>query len=240
MLIDEIFGPTIQGEGAVIGVPTVFVRTGGCDYRCDWCDTLHAVLPEFKGNWKKMTPVEVFAEIEKLTNGKPILVTLSGGNPALHDDIEELIDIGHELGYTFSMETQGSKPKQWMLKLDSLVLSPKPPSSLMEVNWQELERCLGLNNNTSIKVVVFDGADLQWFEDHIYSKYKSKKILQVGNFDAGMAFAEGGEYTPPKSETETLLASLNWLAEEVLKRGWYDVRVLPQLHVLIWGNQRGV
>ena len=37
--ISEIFGPTIQGEGALIGKPTVFVRTGGCDYRCSWCDT---------------------------------------------------------------------------------------------------------------------------------------------------------------------------------------------------------
>lgn len=37
--ISEIFGPTIQGEGALIGEPTVFVRTGGCDYRCSWCDS---------------------------------------------------------------------------------------------------------------------------------------------------------------------------------------------------------
>ena len=41
--VNEIFGPTIQGEGALIGQPTIFVRTGGCDYRCSWCDTLHAV-----------------------------------------------------------------------------------------------------------------------------------------------------------------------------------------------------
>ena len=46
--ISEIFGPTIQGEGPLMGRPTVFVRTGGCDYRCRWCDTLYAVLPEFR------------------------------------------------------------------------------------------------------------------------------------------------------------------------------------------------
>jgi len=44
--ISEIFGPTIQGEGPLIGTPTVFVRTAGCDYRCTWCDTLYAVLPD--------------------------------------------------------------------------------------------------------------------------------------------------------------------------------------------------
>ena len=38
--ISEIFGPTIQGEGALIGVPTVFVRTGGCDFRCSWTPSM--------------------------------------------------------------------------------------------------------------------------------------------------------------------------------------------------------
>ena len=41
----EIFGPTIQGEGAEAGLPTHFVRLGGCDYRCSWCDTMYAVDP---------------------------------------------------------------------------------------------------------------------------------------------------------------------------------------------------
>ena len=41
----EIFGPTIQGEGAEAGLPTHFVRFGGCDYRCSWCDTMYAVDP---------------------------------------------------------------------------------------------------------------------------------------------------------------------------------------------------
>ena len=48
--ISEIFGPTIQGEGALIGQPTVFVRTGGCDYRCAWCDSLHAVDSRFRAD----------------------------------------------------------------------------------------------------------------------------------------------------------------------------------------------
>lgn len=46
--VSEIFGPTVQGEGAVIGKPTVFVRTGGCDYPCSWCDSKFAVLPEYR------------------------------------------------------------------------------------------------------------------------------------------------------------------------------------------------
>ena len=52
--IAEIFGPTIQGEGALIGEPTVFVRTGGCDYRCTWCDSLHAVDSAYRHTWAAM------------------------------------------------------------------------------------------------------------------------------------------------------------------------------------------
>ena len=81
--ISEIFGPTIQGEGTLIGRPTVFVRTGGCDFRCAWCDTLYAVLPQFKNDWRKMSAPEIVAQVLALSQQQPILITLSGGNPAL-------------------------------------------------------------------------------------------------------------------------------------------------------------
>jgi hypothetical protein len=50
----EIFGPTIQGEGPFIGRPTVFVRPASCDSRCNWCDTLYAVLREYRDEWLKI------------------------------------------------------------------------------------------------------------------------------------------------------------------------------------------
>ena len=62
--VSEIFGPTIQGEGALIGLPTVFVRTGGCDYRCSWCDSLHAVDSEFRHDWRPMSAADVLAEVD--------------------------------------------------------------------------------------------------------------------------------------------------------------------------------
>ena len=68
--ISEIFGPTIQGEGALIGKPTVFVRAGGCDYRCSWCDTLYAVDSQFRKDWTPMTTDEVWAQVQKLSNSE--------------------------------------------------------------------------------------------------------------------------------------------------------------------------
>ena len=61
--IAEVFGPTIQGEGALIGEPTVFVRTGGCDYRCAWCDSMHAVDPAFRHDWANMSTDAVWQEV---------------------------------------------------------------------------------------------------------------------------------------------------------------------------------
>ncbi len=62
--IVEIFGPVIQGEGAMIGVQTHFVRTGGCDYRCSWFDTPYAVLPEeVRANSISMTSAAIVAQL---------------------------------------------------------------------------------------------------------------------------------------------------------------------------------
>ena len=75
----EIFGPTFQGEGRAIGQKTMFVRTAGCDYHCDWCDSAFT----WDGSEKptRMTADEVIAELDKL--GSYDYVTLSGGNPAI-------------------------------------------------------------------------------------------------------------------------------------------------------------
>jgi 7-carboxy-7-deazaguanine synthase len=111
--ISEIFGPTIQGEGALIGTPTIFVRSGGCDYRCSWCDTAYAVLPEFSDQWQQMDTQTILNKINQLSHGNPLMITLSGGNPAIQD-FSELIHLGQRQGYQFSMETQASIAQPWL------------------------------------------------------------------------------------------------------------------------------
>ena len=86
--IAEIFGPTIQGEGALIGEPTVFVRTGGCDYRCAWCDSMHAVDPAFRHDWATMSSDAVWQEVQRLSGGAPLTVSLSGGNPGVSSQVK--------------------------------------------------------------------------------------------------------------------------------------------------------
>src|SRR3954454_1831515 len=87
----EIFGPTIQGEGAEAGLPTHFVRLGGCDYRCSWCDTMYAVDPRTVRETAEQLSGEGIIERVRGLAGHPEWVTISGGNPALHR-IDALID----------------------------------------------------------------------------------------------------------------------------------------------------
>jgi 7-carboxy-7-deazaguanine synthase len=239
--ISEVFGTTIQGEGALIGKPTVFVRTGGCDYRCQRCDTLYAVLPEHRAEWKPMTTQEIFAEIERLAGGIPILVTLSGGNPAMQP-LEELLDLGHEAGYTFAIETQGSIAQPWFAKLDYLTLSPKAPGMQNPgvTDWERLDHCISSAGHSEnrrgpqicLKIVVFDEEDYQYAR-HVNSRYPTIPLyLQAGN------------HTPPhkadKIDSAGILKRMDWLIQRTITDHWHTVTVLPQLHTLLWGNQRGV
>jgi len=133
----EVFGPTIQGEGELAGMPTAFVRFGGCDYRCSWCDSLHAVLPEHVRGAHRMTPAQIAAALEALP-GRPDWVTLSGGNPALLE-LGDLVALLHAAGRRVAVETQGSVWRDWLGDVDLLTISPKPPSSGMATAANEAE-----------------------------------------------------------------------------------------------------
>lgn len=135
--VAEIFGPTIQGEGPLAGVSTTFVRFGGCDYLCSWCDSLHAVLPQHVRQLERLPAAEIVARLRAL-DGASRWVTLSGGNPAMHQ-LDALVDQLHAEGWYVAVETQGSRWQPWLAKVDQLVISPKPPSSGMLTTDHELE-----------------------------------------------------------------------------------------------------
>lgn len=230
--IAEIFGPTIQGEGALIGQPTVFVRAGGCDYRCSWCDSMHAVDSAFRDSWAAMQTAEVWAQVRALSGGRPLTVSISGGNPAIQD-FGPLIATGRAEGYGFALETQGSVARDWFADLTLLVLSPKPPSSGETPDLAAFEACLAAaqGTRTVLKIVVFDDADYAWARDWAGRYPDLDLVLQPGN---------------PEVDPDVPVAAqdvadrLLWLVDKVMADGWFRPRLLPQLHVLLWGNRRGV
>ncbi len=237
--ISEIFGPTIQGEGPQIGTKTWFVRFAGCDWDCDWCDTKYAVNPKYPG-WSKtmMSAVEISAALEALGANRHDWVTLSGGNPALFVDLELVSEL---FLFQLALETQGSVliDSDTLLLIKSLVISPKPPSSGMwfKNSVETVSRLANRDNIaggiTSLKYVVFDKHDLEWvvdFDNSLNSltwKVAVQRFLSVG--------------TTLPATTEQIIKSTRWLAETILKNPRFaNFRMLPQLHTLIWGSNKGV
>ena len=131
----EIFGPTFQGEGRAIGQKTMFVRTGGCDYHCDWCDSAFT----WDGSEKPtmMTSDQIIEALDKL--GTYDYVTLSGGNPCLlAANMAQLVRNLTKRPVTLAVETQGSRWQQSLTPIDPLTLIPKPPSCHMKLTLHTL------------------------------------------------------------------------------------------------------
>lgn len=225
---------TIQGEGALAGLPTYFVRFGGCDYRCSWCDSLHAVLPKLvRENSEKLRSNDIIARIKALATG-PEWVTLSGGNPALLE-LGELVQRLRHYGYRSAVETQGSKWKDWLADVDCLTVSPKPPSSGMatkqEAELDDFMCSMSLarieRRRDALKIVVFDEEDYQW----------ARKVL--GTWSTWPRFLSCG--TVIGEPLEDTAARYRWLMERTAgDKAMQTTRVLPQLHVVGWGHKQGV
>jgi 7-carboxy-7-deazaguanine synthase len=229
----EIFGPTIQGEGMVIGQKTMFVRTAGCDYSCAWCDSSFTWDGSEKENTRRMTPQELWDELVLLGQDNFSHVTISGGNPALIGQaMEQFIAILRMNEIKVGLETQGSRWQDWFYRVDDLTISPKPPSSKMVTNWEKLDEImLNLSGNHSLKVVVFDDIDFEYAKE-VHRRYPTVPFyLSVGNEDS----KENGDISG------RLLTKLDWLWDKVINEPeMNDVRALPQLHTLVYANKRGV
>jgi 7-carboxy-7-deazaguanine synthase len=234
----EIFGPTIQGEGMLIGQKTMFVRTAGCDYSCRWCDSAFTWDGSAKEEIKQLTALDIWRELQQLGENRFNHVTISGGNPALIQALGELVALLKQNGIRVALETQGSRWQEWFYEIDDLTISPKPPSSGMKTDFHVLDDIIfrlteKKKQGVSIKVVVFDDADFSYAET-VHKRYPHIPFyLQVGN-DAISSNDESMLRT-------ALLNKLNWLIEKTVQsKDMNDVRVLPQLHTLLWGNKRGV
>ncbi len=151
-LVKEMFGPTLQGEGAHAGRACVFLRFAGCNLACDWCDTDFA--PE---GALRHTAAEIVARLHALDTSKTARVIVTGGEPTLQWDAP-LAAAVREAGFRVHMESNGTRPLG--APVDWLTVSPKPqfhPASLA------LVATLPANE---LKVVVEDTVDEAILDQH--------------------------------------------------------------------------
>lgn len=149
---------TLQGEGAYSGQAAYFIRLGGCDVGCVWCDV--------KESWDAtLHPHMTVEEMVTTASAHPgRIVVITGGEPAMHD-LTYLCDALHEAGFRVHIETSGSSPMRGTF--DWITLSPKKFKA-------PLKECLAIAHE--LKVVVYHKSDYKWGEQHAADVPKECKL----------------------------------------------------------------
>jgi 7-carboxy-7-deazaguanine synthase len=154
-LVKEMFGPTLQGEGAHAGRPCVFLRFAACNLECTWCDT------DFKPEGaQRYSAEEIVAQLVELDTHQARMVVVTGGEPTLQWD-QPLSDAIHGAGFRIHMESNGTRSLAGTV--DWLTVSPKPqfhPTSITLANDLPV---------SELKVVVDDTVD-----DGVLERYEQK------------------------------------------------------------------
>jgi 7-carboxy-7-deazaguanine synthase len=228
MRISEIFY-SIQGEGRLTGVPSVFIRSSGCNLRCVWCDTPYT---SWNPNGKEMTLVEILHAIE----GYPLRhVVLTGGEPLLSHEIEELSAALKKAGAHVTIETAATifKPVSCDLVSMSPKLSNSTPWQKQNGRFAAMHEQHRLNYNVVQQFI--DGYDyqLKFVVDREQDFAEVHQVLDaLKNVDTTrvliMAQARNRRQLHEKSR---------WIVELCKKFGYgYS----PRLHIELYGNRRGV
>ncbi|MDH4216501.1 MAG: 7-carboxy-7-deazaguanine synthase QueE [Gallionella sp.] len=207
--VSEIFY-SLQGESRNIGLPTVFIRLTGCPLRCTYCDTTYA----FTGG-TNMSVVEI---LNHVSGYRPRYVTVTGGEPLAQKNCLPLLGALCDYGYEVSLETSGALDIGGVDERVMRVVDIKTPASgESEKNlWENL---LLLTRHDEIKFVLCDENDYLW----------AKQILQQYHL--------GEKCTVVFSPAHGALDATQ-LAEWIL-RDRLPVRMLVQLHKLLWNNAPG-
>ena len=231
MNVMEIYR-SVQGEGTLLGVPTTFVRFFACNLRCSWCDTKYSWSVREGGTWENMTPQEV---AERIATLRARHVVLTGGEPTLQKDLPALAHLLKTQGHHLTVETNTTiYPTASVPLIDLWSLSPKLHSAGENyLRYPIIERFLDTLHpeQQQWKFVVRDDVDEENLRSLVrrYPAFAQRQlpiILQP----------EGDNATP------NYPAALEQLTERVRDPFWddYYVRVLPQMHVIIWGRRRWV
>jgi 7-carboxy-7-deazaguanine synthase len=230
MLIAEIFY-SIQGEGGLTGVPSVFVRTSGCNLRCTWCDTPYA---SWNPEGEPRSVAQIVAEVQSHATARHVVLT--GGEPMIAKEIRELAAELKNLGYHITIETAATITPEG-IACDLASLSPKllnsAPDAQIHAVWRKKHEATRWQPEVvrawidaypyQFKFVIARPEDVEELE-HMLAALKrdipKHKVLLM----------------PEGTSVEMLRTRASWLAELCKTRGY---RYAHRLHVELYGNRRG-
>jgi 7-carboxy-7-deazaguanine synthase len=244
MRIAEIFH-SIQGEGLLTGVPSIFIRTSGCNLRCHWCDTPYA-------SWKPEGPEMSIEEIlKKISEWNCNHIVLTGGEPMIAPDLPELANALKKQKMHITIETAGTIPPNG-IPCDLASISPKlsnsTPPPERDPAWAKKHEATRLQPEVisewirkypfQLKFVVSSENDLAEIKD---------LLSRLETFVAPPHQPVRGEEGPPVPlhqillmpegiDVKTLATRSPWLVDICKREGF---RFCPRLHIDLFGHKRG-
>jgi len=228
MRIAEIFH-SIQGEGLLTGIPSIFIRTSGCNLRCHWCDTPYA-------SWKPEGPEMSIEEIlKKISEWNCNHIVLTGGEPMIAPDLPELATVLRKQKKHITIETAGTiLPNSISCDLASISpkLSNSTPSPERDPAWAKKHEAIRLQPEVisewirkypfQLKFVVSSELDLAEIKD-LLSRLPPVPLHQILLMPEGI-------------DIKTLATRSPWLVEICKREGF---RFCPRLQIELFGHTRG-
>lgn len=223
----EIFR-SIQGEGVNSGLPAAFLRLAFCNLRCSWCDT------KYSWDWQhydQKSEVVILSskEIVELVRELGIKhLVVTGGEPLIQQkELSSLLACLKREGYYIEIETNGTIPptNNLLTLADQWNVSPKLENSGNPPSAREVPEAYGVFASLSssyFKFVIMAESDL----DEVRTLINRYQIAPARVF-----------LMPEGTEEEKILARGRWLADICSDQGY---RFCTRLHILLWGNTRGV
>jgi len=247
--INEIFGPTIQGEGKYTGNPSVFVRFGKCNMQCPGfeveyetpsgikkcsCDSFYASDSAFREEWKKyITADELIAEVVNFLPKYKVDIVLTGGEPLLYwndKEFQKFMKYYIENGFKITIETNASLNidlyESWHQNIIfsmSVKLSNSGEKLSKRINTNTLNKIIKVSKESYLKFVV-DKKNIQ------------KETLEIDAIVSEILPCE--VYLMPLGDTSDIIDqnSLS-VIELALEKGY---KYSDRLHIRVWNNKRGV
>jgi len=226
MLVSEIFY-SLQGEGIYSGVPSIFIRTYGCSLSCSLCDSKYAISGK---DYFSMEVDEITTQIAAgYKNVNHIVIT--GGEPMIQPDIEELVRELNNGNYNITIETNGIRYKN--LKVDLFSISPKMSNSYF---GKEESKTIYEKNNTFEYIPKFIDSGCRYQFKFIVKTVED--IDEILEFRNRFHILNKDIFLMPEGVTKEEQQSKMEFVSEFCKK--YRFNLCPRLHIYIWGNKRGV
>jgi 7-carboxy-7-deazaguanine synthase len=221
--IAELFY-SLQGEGALVGVPSVFIRTSGCNLRCSWCDTPYT---SWRPEGSELALEQILDEV-KAYPARHVVVT--GGEPMIAPDVVALTERLRALGLHITVETAGTVFRP--VACDLMSISPKLSNSTPAGPWANQHDRLRIQPGVLLELMGRYPYQLKFVIEKPGDLEEVRSLLETLGADRERVIL-----MPEGTDRERLRERAVWLAEICKDEGF---RFSPRLHVELYGNQRGV